>query len=302
MTARSVIESWDDNNAKLFWLESDGTLHDTEYTQHGLYVSDHPQTFGVSQALVKKLFKGAATDENFDFDEAAALMCEEAFKRKWVRLLKVPWKKKILVEGQELTRSQRAVVEDMWFEDRSWEVIWYRWVSSKYGPSKDTVLFTAEDELTEAYAETDASDYSSAVTPWLKNLSPGLSDMIDMMEPMYDMIGDRKTIKSASGNFLAQYVEDNYDNLYLIGIASPSQKLRRGDVADFKDMVALLLSKLTSGKTRVTTPHENSMRMLDHVVREAKKQGIELDVEKGMKSAFGNKPELRYQQVEVRAR
>ena len=42
--------------------------------------------------------------------------------------------------------------------------------------------------------------------------------------------------------------------------------------------------------------------MLDHVVREAKKQGIELDVEKGMKSAFGDKPELRYQQVEVRAR
>jgi hypothetical protein len=158
------------------------------------------------------------------------------------------------------------------------------------------------DELTEAYAEAPASEYSAAVKPWLRDLSPGLSDMIDLMEPMYDMIGDRKTIKSASGNFLAQYVEDEDDNLYLIGVASPSQKLRREDVADFKDMVALLLSKLVSGKTLVTTPHENSMRMLDHVVREAKKQGIELQVEKGVKSAFGNKPELRYQQVEVRAR
>lgn len=160
----------------------------------------------------------------------------------------------------------------------------------------------SDPSVLEAYAETAAADYSAAVKPWLQNLSPGLSDMIDMMEPLYDLIGDRKTIKSASGNFLAQYVEDEDDNLYLIGVASPSQKLRREDVTDFKDMVALLLSKLTSGKTLVTTPHENSMRMLDHVVREAKKQGIELQVEKGMKSAFGNKPELRYQQVEVRLR
>ena len=133
------------SNAQLFWMEKDGTLHDTDYTQHGLYVADHASLFGVSQKLVDTTFKGARTDENFDIDAAAAVMCEEAFKRGWVRLLKVPWSNKIFLEGQELTRAQRSVVEGLWFDsEKTVDVVWYRWVSSKYGPAKDTVLFAAE--------------------------------------------------------------------------------------------------------------------------------------------------------------
>lgn len=167
----TLAGSWlSDSNAQLFWLDKDGTLHDTDYTQHGLYVADHPSLFGVPQKLVDATFKGARTDENFDFDAAAAVMCEEAFKRKWVRLLKVPWSKKIFLEGQELTRAQRTTVEDLWFDsEKAVDVVWYRWVSSNYGPAKDTVLYAAESTVSEAVTRLleDCSDLSVRDEYWI---------------------------------------------------------------------------------------------------------------------------------------
>jgi len=94
--------------------------------------------------LVQKVFKNAKTDENFDFDEAAATMCEQAFSNGWLRVVKVPWNNKIFVEGNEPTKAQKQVLEDWFFEDKSKDIIWQRWVSSKFGPSKPIVLFSAE--------------------------------------------------------------------------------------------------------------------------------------------------------------
>jgi hypothetical protein len=129
--------SLDYNNAALYWMERDGTVHDTEYTQHGLWVADNASLFGLSLDYVRKVFDKHGDD---DIDGAAAVMCEHAFKRGWLRCLKVPWNSKILVEGPEPSRSQRQVLED-WHFEHGWPVLWYRWVSSKFGPSRDTILF-----------------------------------------------------------------------------------------------------------------------------------------------------------------
>ena len=131
-------------NATLIWLDKNGTVYNTNDTQHGIYVADNHGLFGVSNALVKKVFKNANTDENFDFDEAAALMCEQAFAKGWMRVVKVPWNNKIFVEGNEPTKAQKQVLEDWYFEDKSNSIIWQRWVSSKFGPSQPITLFSPE--------------------------------------------------------------------------------------------------------------------------------------------------------------
>jgi len=133
-------------NATLLWLESDGSVYDTDHTQHGLYVADNNTLFGVDYALVQKVFKRARTDERFDYDEASAIMCEQAFMKGWMRVVKVPWNNKIFVEGNEPTKAQKQVLEDWFFEDKSKTIIWQRWVSSKFGPSKPIVLFSSEME------------------------------------------------------------------------------------------------------------------------------------------------------------
>ena len=131
-------------NATLIWLDIDGTLYNTNDIQHGLYVADNHGLFSVSNSLVKKIFKNANTDEKFDFDEAAAIMCEQAFAKGWLRVVKVPWNNKIFVEGNEPTKAQKQILEDWFFEDKSNDIIWQRWVSSKFGPSKPIILFHAE--------------------------------------------------------------------------------------------------------------------------------------------------------------
>jgi hypothetical protein len=139
-----LLETDDAFNATLIWLDKNGTVYNTDNTQHGLYVADNHSLFGVSNALVKNLFKNTNTDERFDFDEAAAIMCEQAFARGWLRVVKVPRNNKIFVEGNEPTKAQRRVLEDWYFEDKDKSIIWQRWVSSKFGPSKPTVLFPVE--------------------------------------------------------------------------------------------------------------------------------------------------------------
>lgn len=131
-------------DATLIWLEKDGTVYNTNDTQHGLYVADNHGIFGVSNTLVQRVFKNANTDERFDFDEASAIMCEQAFAKGWLRVVKVPWNKKIFVEGNEPTKAQRQVLEDWFFEDKNNDVIWQRWVSWKFGPPRPIVLFSSE--------------------------------------------------------------------------------------------------------------------------------------------------------------
>ena len=130
--------------ATLIWLEKDGTVYDTNDTQHGLYVADNHGLFGVNDALVRKVFKNANTDENFDIDLAAAIMCEQAFSKGWLRVVKIPWNNKIFVEGNEPTTAQKQVLEDWFIKDKSKDIIWHRWVSSKFGPSKPIVLFSSD--------------------------------------------------------------------------------------------------------------------------------------------------------------
>lgn len=141
---KSLLLEYESLNATLIWLEKDGTVYDTNDMQHGLYVADNHGLFDVNNTLVQRVFKNANTDEKFDFDEAAAIMCEEAFKKGWMRVIKVPWNNKIFVEGNEPTKAQKQVLEDWFFEDKSREIIWQRWVSSKFGPLRPITLFSPE--------------------------------------------------------------------------------------------------------------------------------------------------------------
>ncbi len=128
-------------NAVLIWLNPDGTVYNTNDTQHGIYVADNASLFGVNYAAAQKIFDKFGDN---GIDEAAAIMCEQAFKKGWLRVVKVPWNKKIFVEGNEATKAQKQVLEDWFFEDKSVDIIWQRWVSSQFGPSKPIVLFSAE--------------------------------------------------------------------------------------------------------------------------------------------------------------
>jgi hypothetical protein len=130
-------------NATLIWLEKDGTVYDTDETQHGFYIADNPDIFGVSSAFIEKVLKKYGEE----YDDASAVICEEAFKKKWMRVVKVPWRNKILVEGQEPTKAQLRVLEDWYFEDKNTDVIWQRWVSSKFGPPQPVTLFSSKNVL-----------------------------------------------------------------------------------------------------------------------------------------------------------
>ena len=141
MNFDKVIEStYDDLNATLIWLENDGTIYNTDYTQHGLYVADNASLFGINYNKAKKVFD----KHGDDIDDACAIMCEWVFAKGWMRVVKVPWNKKIFVEGNEPTKAQKIVLEDWWFEDKSWDIVWQRWVSSSFGPPRPTTLFAAE--------------------------------------------------------------------------------------------------------------------------------------------------------------
>jgi hypothetical protein len=133
-------EALDDINATLIWLERDGTVYDTDDVQHGIYVANNNSLFGVSNALVKRVFKEPVED----YDDAAAIMCEQAFGKGWLRVIKVPWNNKIFVEGNEPTKAQKQVLENWYFEDKGKSIIWQRWVSSKFGPPRPIILFSPE--------------------------------------------------------------------------------------------------------------------------------------------------------------
>lgn len=138
---KSLLLETESLNAVLIWLEKDGSVYDTNDTQHGLYIVDNSSLFGVNYAFAKKIFDKYGDD---GIDDAAAIMCEEAFKKGWMRVVKVPWNNKIFVEGNEPTKAQKQILEDWFFEDKSREIIWQRWVSSKFGPHNPIVLFSPE--------------------------------------------------------------------------------------------------------------------------------------------------------------
>jgi len=127
--------------ATLIWLEKDGTVYDTDEIQHGFYIADNPGRFDISHNFVQKVLKKFGEE----YDDASAALCEEAFKRGWMRVVKVPWNKKIFVEGNEPTKAQKQVLENWFFEDKSWNIIWQRWVSSKFGPPRPIALFSPEN-------------------------------------------------------------------------------------------------------------------------------------------------------------
>ena len=180
---RNLIENTS-INATLIWLKNDGTIYDTNDMQHGLYIAEHCGLFGVSNALVQKVFKNANTDENFDFDDASAVMCEQAFAKKWMRIVKVPWNNKIFVEGNEPTRAQKKVLEDWYFEDKSKSIIWQRWVSSKFGPPRPVILFHPENEtnneLNEIYGFNEKYFFVGDCSGVLTNGCNLFSDLMDM--------------------------------------------------------------------------------------------------------------------------
>jgi hypothetical protein len=150
-------------NAILIWLEKDGTIYNTDDTQHGIYVADNPDMFGVSNDFTQKVFKKFGKD----YDGAADIMCEQAFKKKWMRVVKIPWRNKIMVEGQEPTKEQRRVLENWFFEDKSKTIIWQQWVSSKFGPPHPVILFSSETTNEGVMNEVEgARDASGDVRGW----------------------------------------------------------------------------------------------------------------------------------------
>ena len=54
-----LLEITETFNATLIWLEKDGTVYNTNDTQHGLYVADNCGVFGVNKSLVQKVFKNS---------------------------------------------------------------------------------------------------------------------------------------------------------------------------------------------------------------------------------------------------
>jgi hypothetical protein len=160
---RQMLGSLDENidysvNATLIWLEKDGTIHDTNDTQHGIYVADNPNMFGVNPNFAKKIFDRYGDN---GIDDAAAIMCEQAFRKGWLRIVKVPWNNKIFVEGNDPTKAQKQVLEDWYFEDKSKTIIWQRWVSSKFGPPRPIILFPPEtiNEVENVYPKGTSNGY-----------------------------------------------------------------------------------------------------------------------------------------------
>ena len=134
-----------DTNATLIWLRKDGTLFDTNEVQHGFYIADHAELFGIDSAYIDRLYK--KHDKTEDYDNFSAILCEKAFAKGWLRCVKIPWNKKVMVEGVEPSRAQRVVLEDWHFEHPDWRIVWERWVSSKFGPPSAVTLFGPEDTV-----------------------------------------------------------------------------------------------------------------------------------------------------------
>lgn len=134
--------------------------------------------------------------------------------------------------------------------------------------------------------------------------------MVDMT--LTNFLGDAEVWETDSGNFIVKYYEMDNPSKYpmfsefsdkpiilLIGILSNNNKINRKDVPEIKELYNKLIDKFEDGFNLLTSPNKVSMKMLDSIIGQAKKRGINLKVTELDKLDYGDSDFLKYKTIFV---
>lgn len=157
------------------------------------------------------------------------------------------------------------------------------------------------NQLDEEISPATDEEYDELTRKNFYQKSPAVVDMATQSKEALQQFypnGELKTMKSGSGNFVAQWYE-TADEIFLVGINTVQGKIRREDVGDLKRFIDMLISAMQGGKTLYTSPHKRSMQMLNGVKKKAEERGLNFSMQQSDAVDFGDgtDPELQFYQV-----
>ena len=174
---------------------------------------------------------------------------------------------------------------------------------SKYSTVEEQMRYML-NQLDEEIAPATDEEYDELTRKNFYQKSPTVVDMATQSKKALQQFypnGELKTMKSGSGNFVAQWYE-TADEIFLVGINTVQGKIRREDVGDLKRFIDMLISAMQGGKTLYTSPHKRSMQMLNGVKKKAEERGLNFSMQQSDAVDFGDgtDPELQFYQVTAR--
>lgn len=112
----------------------------------------------------------------------------------------------------------------------------------------------------------------------------------------------QRVMKSDSGNFVVKWLETD-KLIAIIGLITNRGKLTREDMSDVYEFMDMLIDKVDSGVTVMTSPNRKSLAMIHKIKQRAEKQGISFNVEDeyigNVMGGDPNDPELQFSQVTI---
>lgn len=164
------------------------------------------------------------------------------------------------------------------------------------------VLNEIRDEDPENYKKLITQQFQNKVN--INDFSVHTQASIDMVKLLYNDVVE-KTMSSDSGNFIAQWLENN-EYVFIVGITSKNEKIKKEDLVDVYEFIHLLIERLTQGKQIVTTPNKRSIKLLDKMFKIMKKHGISVDFQKqeigNVLGGDTNDPLLHFYSVIIKAK
>lgn len=112
----------------------------------------------------------------------------------------------------------------------------------------------------------------------------------------------QRVMKSDSGNFVVKWMET--DKLVaIIGLITNRGQLTREDMSDIYEFMDILIDKVDSGVTVMTSPNRKSLSMIHKIKQRAEKQGVSFNIkDQYIGNVMGgdlNDPELQFSQVTI---
>lgn len=153
--------------------------------------------------------------------------------------------------------------------------------------------------------DADASEYSDVVKSQFSDRAPRLDTLTQQSNQNFlRFYPDAKlqTMKSNSGNFVVQWLENNAI-VAIVGIITKKRRITQEDYPDLLEFFDMLLDRIRQGKTVMTSPNRKSIRLLDRIQSMAEKQGMRLNIKKDYVGNVAggdiSDPELDFHQITI---
>lgn len=150
-----------------------------------------------------------------------------------------------------------------------------------------------------SYVNISVDEYNREIEKYFGE-SPELINLLRQQEGMYSRLGGREFCIS-TGNVLFRYRENpDKKQVYVVGLIAKKGRMVPSDLRDVLSIVDDFFEKLKDGWTILASVNSNSRKLIEHIKRKARHQGIPIKEVSHGEMGFLNRPEFTFETIELK--